>query len=158
MDTNRELTPRWEEMGPLKIAGLSEFFTEATMGEIPALWQRFVPHLGKIPGQIGFVTYGLLAPKPEADGWEYVCGVQVTDVSRLPEGFKPFSIEKTKYAVFPHAGHISTIRETWDYVWNKWLPESKTKISRGPRIEKYSEAFRPDKPGGVEIWIPLAES
>lgn len=159
MNTNPELTPRFEEIGPLKIAGVSKFYTEATIGEIPALWQSFVPHLGKIPGQIGGVTYGvILVPKPGADAWEYACGVQVSDLEQMLPDFKPFFIERTKYAVFSHDKHISAIRETFDYIWNKWLPKSKTKITRGPRIEKYSETFRPEAPGGVEIWIPLAES
>jgi AraC family transcriptional regulator len=138
------------------IAGSSEFYTEANMLDIPAQWQRFEPHIGKMPGQVGRATYGLLFPNEKGDGWEYVCGVEVSDFQGVPAEFKHFPIGKTKYAVFTHHGYLATLRDSMNYIWNKWLPESKTRITRGARVEKYSANFRPDAPGGVEIWIPLA--
>jgi AraC family transcriptional regulator len=38
--------PRFEEFGPLLVAGLSETYNAAGGAAIPAQWQRFVPHLG----------------------------------------------------------------------------------------------------------------
>jgi AraC family transcriptional regulator len=150
--------PSFEEIGPLLIAGLSESYTDATSAGIPAQWDRFVPHLGHIPGQMGGVAYGLLFPTELAGKWDYVCGVQVAEGCPLVADFQQFSLAKTKYAVFSHPGYLSTLRETWNYIWGKWLPESKLRITRGARVEKYAETFRPDAPGGVEIWIPLASS
>jgi AraC family transcriptional regulator len=134
---------------------LSESYTDETSAGIPAQWQRFVPHLGHIPGQIGGVTYGLLFPSAKPGHWDYVCGVQVSGFAHLTTEFQQFSLDKKKYAVFSHGGYISTLRDTWDHIWNKWLPESGIRISSGARIERYSETFRPAATGGVEIWIPL---
>ena len=58
MDSPREFVPQFEEIGPVLIAGVSELYTDATMSGIPAQWQWFVPHLGKIPGQAGGVHMG----------------------------------------------------------------------------------------------------
>jgi AraC family transcriptional regulator len=148
--------PRFEEFGPLLIAGLAESYTDETSAGIPAQWQRFVPHLGHVPGQMGGVAYGLLFPTAIPGHWDYACGVQVSDFADLPAEFQQFSLPKKKYAVFSHRGYISTLRSTWDHIWSKWLPESGMRISRDARIERYSETFRPTEMGGVEIWIPIA--
>jgi AraC family transcriptional regulator len=150
--------PRFEEFGPIRITGLGESYTDATSSGIPALWQRFDPYLGKIRGQIGGITYGVLTmPSSPAGYWDYVCGVQVSDFSEVPADFVKMDLSKEKYAVFSHRGHISTLRSTWNQIWTKWVPELKLPVTRGPRIELYSEEFRPAKPGGVEIWIPIKQ-
>jgi AraC family transcriptional regulator len=44
--------PRIEQGGLLLIAGLSGKYSLDTHQNIPALWQRFQPHLGNVPGQV----------------------------------------------------------------------------------------------------------
>ena len=149
--------PRFEELGPIRVAGLGESYTDATSRSIPALWQRFDPYLGKIAGQIGGVTFGVLTPGSPADHFDYVCAVQVSDFSTLPADFVKMDLPKQKYAVFPHHGHISTLRQTWGQIWNKWLPATKPRIAAASRLERYSAEFRLDRPGGVEIWIPIKD-
>src|SRR5579864_8643997 len=50
--TNLE-TPRIVNGKTLLVAGLGERYSSETCAAIPAQWQRFVPHLGSIPGQVG---------------------------------------------------------------------------------------------------------
>lgn len=157
MDSNGELIPQFQEIGPLLIAGVSEAYTEASMSGIPAQWQRFVPLIGQIPGQLGGVTYGLVIPSAKPGEWDYVCGVGVAEGAPLLPGFRLIPLAKTRYAVFKHAGYLSTLRESWGSIWNKWLPESKLRLTRSARVEKYSADFRPDQPGGIELWLPLAD-
>jgi AraC family transcriptional regulator len=147
--------PRSEEFGPVSIAGLGQRYNDETSVGIPALWQRFVPHIGHIPGQIGGKTYGVEWSLKGAEGFEYVCGVEVSDLSAVPAEFSQLTLEKQKYAVFSHTGHISTIRDTWGQIWNQWRTSSGVRIASTPRIEIYSETFNPSRPGGVEIWIPV---
>src|SRR5579871_2611057 len=44
--------PRIEQRGLLLIAGLGGRYSVDTPQNIPALWQRFQPHLGHVPGQV----------------------------------------------------------------------------------------------------------
>ena len=44
--------PRIEQGRLLLIAGLSGKYSLGTHQNIPALWQRFQPHLGNVPGQV----------------------------------------------------------------------------------------------------------
>jgi AraC family transcriptional regulator len=59
MQTDKSLvveleTPRFEDGKPLLIAGLRERLTD-NADNIPALWQRFVPYIGNVPGQLGHI-------------------------------------------------------------------------------------------------------
>src|SRR5690348_3364038 len=76
---------RFEQSPPLLIAGLRERLVQNPAVQIPALWQRFAPHIGKIPGQVGAVAYGIcLQSESPATGIDYVAGCAVTDASGLP--------------------------------------------------------------------------
>jgi AraC family transcriptional regulator len=138
--------PRIEDAGPLFIAGLRLRFTPETRGAIPALWQRFTPHIGSIPGEKKEATYGIVLceAEEEGDGFDYMAGL------RLP---------KRRYAVFQHMGHVSGIGATCAAIFGSWLPRSGNHLAKGALqlIERYDASrFDPRTGlGGLEIWVPL---
>ena len=150
--------PRFENGKALVVAGLRSRYTSETMNGIPAQWERFVPHIGKIPGQVGRVAYG--ACWNFADGIDYLTGVEVSSSSGLPGDFSVVTIPAQKYAVFPHRAHVSELRETLDAV-DKWLQGSGLGAVLGSAetpsfFERYSEEFDPRTGmGGMEVWIPI---
>jgi AraC family transcriptional regulator len=149
--------PRFVDGESLLIAGLSGRFTFESSAGIPALWQRLVPHLGHLPGQVGDVTYGVCCNNDDAGGsFEYIAGVAVTSFDALPAEFARIRIPKQRYAVFTHRDHISTIQSTFQAIWSDWLPASGRQASDGPSFERYDAAFDPRTgTGAVEIWVPL---
>jgi AraC family transcriptional regulator len=147
---------RLEEGGVLLIAGLGvRYGCENSVG-IPAQWQKFVPHLGSIAGQVGRKAYGVMCNYDDDGNFDYTCGVEVSDFSRVSTDWSRIIIPAREYAVFTHRDHISTIRSTWATIWNKWLPESARKVSDAPNFELYGEDFDSVTGRGlVEIWLPL---
>jgi AraC family transcriptional regulator len=131
------------------------------MKDIAAQWQRFAPYLGKVPGQVGSVAYGLCLNTAGSNGFDYVSGVEVLRSSGLPSELSAVSIPAQTYAVFLHRVHLSKLSETLDTIWNKWLPESGHQVARGgvgtPEFfERYADSFDPQTGmGGVEVWIPV---
>lgn len=148
--------PRFENLKTLLIAGLSERYNSQTSAGIPAQWQRFAPYLGHIPGQVGRTTYGVLCNSDDAGTTEYICGVEVSDFSRVPAELSRLHIPEQRYAVFTQRDHIATIRQTWFTIFNKALPESGHQPAGGPKFERYGEEFDSRTgTGGFEIWVPI---
>jgi AraC family transcriptional regulator len=149
-------TPRIENGKRLLIAGLGERYSCESSAAIPALWQRFLPQLGHIPGQVGQTAYGVCCNADDEGNFDYICGVEVSDFGLLPGENARIRIPEHRYAVFTHRDHISTIRRTWNTIWNQSLPESPYKPADAPNFERYDASFDSHTgTGGVEIWIPI---
>jgi len=151
--------PRLESGRRLLIAGIGARYTCEASGGIPSQWQRFIPHLDHIPGQIGGIAYGVSCNGDDAGSFDYVCGVEVKDFLRIPADWSRVRIAEQKYAVFAQRDHISTIRSTWNTIWNEWLPNSEYEVADAPDFERYDEHFNSTTGiGGFEIWIPVKAS
>jgi AraC family transcriptional regulator len=152
--------PRFENGKPLWIAGFRQHFTSETMKDMPSLWQRFAPHIGSTPGQVGRVAYGLCFNAQSPDGMDYMVGVEVSSPSHHRADFSVISIPAQRYAVFSHRDHVSKLHETLDAI-DKWLPGSALQVACGTTdgpdfFERYSEEFDPRTGmGGMSVWIPL---
>jgi len=82
--------------------------------------------------------------------------VEVKDFLRIPADWSRVRIPAQKYAVFSQRDHISTIRSTWNTIWNEWLPTFEYEVVDAPDFERYGEEFNPTTGmGGFEIWIPV---
>jgi AraC family transcriptional regulator len=148
--------PRFEHGKPLLIAGIGERYDGESSKAIPALWQRFAPHIGTIPGEIGKVAYGVCCNGDDEGNFDYIAGVEVADFSDLPAGFRTVRVPAQRYAVFSHSEHVSTIRRTVNTIWSKWLPDSGHQVADAPNFERYGPEFDPRTgEGGLEIWVPI---
>lgn len=148
--------PQYVDGRVYQIAGVSERYHANATANIPAQWQRFVPYLGHIPGQIGRVTYGVVCNSDDSGNADYICGVEVSDLTTVQPELTRLRIPEQRYAVFQHRAHVSEIRRTWFSIWSKWLPESGNKVFEGPAFERYGESFDPvTGAGGLEIWVPV---
>lgn len=150
--------PRIERGRALLIAGFGDRFTIDNLQGIPGVWQRFLPYLGRVPGQIGGnVSYGVCCNGDGDGGFDYIAGVEVSGVAGLRDDFRRVRIQPQTYAVFAHRGHISGIRATYHAIWNRWLPQSRYRHVEAPDFERYDAAFTPENIGGqVEIWVPVS--
>lgn len=146
----------------MRLAGLMQHFTSETMNEIGTLWNRFAPSIGKLPGQVGRVAYGAyfnLRMSPFS--FDCLVSVEVSETAALPSDFSHVDIPALRYAVFPHAGDVTTIRHTVDAIYQRWLPSSGYATIRMDSdlpymLERYGEKFDPKTASGdIEIWIPL---
>ena len=150
--------PRFEQGRDMIIAGLNMSYNFETRVNIPAQWQRFAPHIGKVPGQIGTISYGVCWNYRPATGFDYLTGVEVRDITTLPAEFAHVRLPARQYAVFTHRDHVSSIGKTIDTIWNQWVPQSGLKTADAPWFERYTEEFNPKTGlGGMEIWIPIAQ-
>jgi len=148
--------PRFENGRELRIAGLNASYTFETRVNIPAQWERFASVSAQIPGRVGGGAYGVCWNYKPGSGFDYLSGVEVGDVAKLPKEFTHIHLPAQRYAVFTHRKHVSAIVDTLDAIWKKWLPNSGKQAAEAPSFERYGEAFDPRTGlGGFEIWLPI---
>jgi AraC family transcriptional regulator len=149
------LPPRMQTGPTLLLAGLSERFAFGSLTGLPALWQRFRPHIGHVPGQMSPVAYGACYNTDDT-GFDYIAGVEVHDFAALPSDFARLRVGEQDYAVFTHTSHISTVRGTFMAIFNDWFPTSRHSPADAPVFERYDARFDSRTGnGGFEIWVPL---
>jgi AraC family transcriptional regulator len=148
--------PRFETGRAMLIAGLGERYTFETNQGIPFQWQRFVPYISHIPGQIGRATYGLCCNQDGAGSFDYVCGVEVGSFADLPSELQRVRVPRQPYAVFTHDGHVSRLRAVAYTIWNKFLPGSGLEVADSPDFELYGEHHDGKTGMGItEVWVPI---
>jgi AraC family transcriptional regulator len=148
--------PRFENGREMLIAGYRGHYTFETRVNIPAQWERFAPQIGKIPTQVGSTAYGVCWNYQPDRGFDYLSAVEISDLAGLPDDFSHLRLAAQRYAVFTHRKHVSSIVDTLDAIWKKWLPNSGKQAAQAPWFERYDEAFDPRTGmGGFEIWLPI---
>jgi AraC family transcriptional regulator len=146
---------RYEDGRPMLLAGLRRKHTFADVADgIPRQWKDFLK-LGKLPGQIGTVSYGAICGgDTQAQMMEYLCGVEVASFDQLPKELGRMRVPAVRYAVFLHEGNVASIQDTWRQVFAVWLPSSGLQSAETPDFEVYGERFDgATGEGGVEIWL-----
>ncbi|HSB11377.1 MAG TPA: GyrI-like domain-containing protein [Blastocatellia bacterium] len=147
---------RYESGRPMLLSGLRRQHPFSESGRsLPAQWEQF-RSIGQIPGRLGANVYGVMCGH-NSDGFEYMCAVEVESFAALPDGFGRMRVQAQDYGVFEHRGHVSTIRTTWERIF-EWLSTSASYQSANkPDFEVYRETFDSHTGvGGVEIWISIA--
>jgi AraC family transcriptional regulator len=150
MTTLEQTQPTFITKPAFTVVGL-RITTKPKSPEIPKLWDAFVPRMNELQNiSEPYVSYGVMASVDS--GLDYMAGNPVSEVDELPVGMSRWDIAETTYAVFEAT--LSTLPETFDYIFGVWLPASAYKQGSGPLLERYGETFSPDNPD-VDIYVPV---
>jgi AraC family transcriptional regulator len=147
--------PRFEQGRTLLVAGFGGHFRPETVAEIPKLWDRLLPQLGQIPGQVGRVCYGVCCNADDIGNFDYIAGVEVGDFGRLPAELVRARLPASEYAAFAFAGPLSAVSAAFHTIFAEWAPSSGRQLAEAPWVERYAEDFDPATGRGLEIWMPL---
>lgn len=146
------MVPRIVNMPALDVVGLA-YFGKNDAGQIPALWEQFIPREDDVPN--GQTDYFGICREMDENGIRYLAGRQVSDVAlELPDGMEAWSLAAQTYAAFPCT--LDTIRETYNFAFNTWLPASNFTHVRRPDFEYYGPEFDGKTGNGLYIFIPVA--
>ncbi|MFP5393173.1 MAG: GyrI-like domain-containing protein [Gammaproteobacteria bacterium] len=146
-----------ETLGELRFAGLGQYFGANERGGIPALWQRFAPSIGRVPGQApGYTAYGVVYDAASDGSMHYLCAVALEQGAPAPEGFDALTVPAHHYLRFTHSGHVSGLSATFMAIFGRWLPASTYVTDEAPLLERYTERFdaRTGR-GDIDILVPV---
>lgn len=156
------MEPKVVQRPALHVAGLSSRYKQQTRHNIPLLWERFIGQLAQVK-RVNQETYGIFEGAESCEGASeveiiYLAATQVSEDAALPKGWERKSLPGGSYLVFTHKGPISKIRETIDYIWGVWLPQSRHIRREAPDFELYDERFKMEDPESeVDLYIPIEE-
>jgi AraC family transcriptional regulator len=125
--------------------------------EIPQMWGTFMSRAGEVKHMVQFpnAAYGVCDNMDHETGeFDYVAAFEVSQVEDVPEGMVGLEIPGGTYAVFTCT--LPTLGETFDHVYQVWLPKSGYQRACGPEFELYDEQFSTDEPDSpMYIYIPV---
>jgi AraC family transcriptional regulator len=83
--------------------------------------------------------------------------VEWPDEHPLPHGFSAITIPEGLYAVCHYKGHHLKAFQTFQYLFNEWLPASDYVVDQRPHFEHMGKGYRGDSDDSEEFfYIPLA--
>jgi AraC family transcriptional regulator len=156
----KTMEPEIKNRPAFKAVGLS-YVGKNEHGEIPQLWDRFNPRFHE-PKNINSVEcFGLCISNlkdAQPGEFEYVACVEVADDRDIPDGMVCREVPAYKYAVFTHHGKLDTLGETYQYIYNTWLPQSGMELNPDKfDMEVYTDEFiLGDDKSKFYIWVALA--
>jgi predicted transcriptional regulator YdeE/DNA-binding transcriptional MerR regulator len=127
--------------------------------EISEMWGRFMPFIEPLASQPIKATYGWCGMPEEAveEGvFEYIAAVEATRANNLPDWAVVRMVPANTYAVFPHRGPATGLKETYHQAYHGWLPQSGYESAGPYDMEVYTEEFHGFSPDSVMyIYIPV---
>ena len=161
------MKPVIKEIEEIKIIGMEKTTTLKTSYiDIPKLWEEFCKRLCEIENiKNDKAFYEVRKPDLNFDMNDFtettefteIAGIEVSDVTNVPDGMVNIVIPDGKYAVFTHKGFAKDLRQTYEYIWGTWLPNSDYEADLKYDFELYGERFKgPDnKESEIDIYIPV---
>lgn len=124
--------------------------------EIAQMWNELVPRIREIESPTPtMVSYGVITEFDESTNeMEYVAGVEVDEVSDVPEDMVSVDVPAQTYAVFPTT--LPALHDTIMHIYDEWLPDADYERIVGPEFELYDENFDPnDEDSELYLYIPV---
>ena len=148
--------------------------------EIPALWGQFTQRgeelcprdtkvcfgICRVPGQEPSLQLEYSYAGEESNeqtatdmpvDFEYLAGVEYKEGQTLPTGTLIREVPDCNVAVFKHVGAVDTLHQTYNNIYNTWLPASAYQpLELGFDMEVYTDEFNHFAPDSVMyIYVPI---
>lgn len=144
--------PKLIDCTPFKVAGIGMRHTRDGGGAIPGQWAQ-LNREWPTPAPLSF---GVCCNSDDEGGFDYIAALPLNALPSVPAHWQRVDVPARRYLVAWHSGHISTIRATWFWLLDRYLPASNLNLANAPDLERYDTRFDEHSGhGGVEIWLPV---
>lgn len=155
------MDPRIEILEEKKLIG-NRLKMSLTSNKTGQLWGSFSPRIKDITNKVTTdkismqvydkLYYTNFNPTTEFEKW---AAIEVANFDNTPEEMETFTLIGGEYAVFDYKGS-STDGSIFQYIFMKWLPNSKYQLDSRPHFEVLGEKYKNNDPTSEEeIWIPI---
>lgn len=144
--------PRLIDCTSFQVAGIGMRHSRDSGGAIPGQWAQ----LNREWPTPAPVSFGVCCNSDDEGGFDYIAALPVNALPSVPAHWQRVDVPARRYLVAWHGGHISTIRSTWFWLLDQYLPASSLHLANAPDLERYDTRFDEHTGhGGVEIWLPV---
>lgn len=144
--------PRLIDCTHFQVAGIGMRHSRDSGGAIPGQWAQ----LNREWPTPAPVSFGMCCNSDDEGGFDYIAALPVNALPSVPAHWQRVDVPARRYLVAWHGGHISTIRSTWFWLLDQYLPASDLHLANAPDLERYDTRFDEHTGhGGVEIWLPV---
>ncbi|MET3149690.1 UNVERIFIED_ORG: AraC family transcriptional regulator [Stenotrophomonas geniculata] len=144
--------PRLIDCTSFQVAGIGMRHSRDSGGAIPGQWAQ----LNREWPTPAPVSFGVCCNSDDEGGFDYIAALPVNALPSVPAHWQRVDVPARRYLVAWHGGHISTIRSTWFWLLDQYLPASDLHLANAPDLERYDTRFDEHTGhGGVEIWLPV---
>lgn len=148
----------------LKVIGML-VRTTIKENKIPTLWQGFISRMKELDEiAVPECTLGICLSDNDLEYAEdtefgYIAGRVVKNKNFIPEGMIYHELLEQEVAVFTHCGKLDNLSETYNYIYEQWLPESGYELDDGDEVEWYDSRFKYDSVDSqMDIHIPIRKA
>lgn len=131
--------------------------------ETGQLARQFMPRRHEIQSRVGTYFFSIqnydnfkfkmITPVKTFEKW---VGVEVLDISQVPENMEVLIIKAGHYLVFNYKGSAKDFPEFWRQLHTEWLPNSEFELDNRPHFEKLPEGYNPmSLENEEEVWVPV---
>jgi len=151
------LRPRYEEKKGLLAVGLAAAYEFGAAEGIAGQWQRFMATIfPEIAHRLPTIPIGVATAVDSDGAFTYVAAAEVSSASEARADLEVVRVAPRRWAIFEHAGHITSLSQSYANIWDRWLPASGLNVADAPSLERHKPMFDPRTgSGGVDIWIPV---
>lgn len=152
-----EMEPKFVNLPAFTVVGIP-YVGKNENQEIAQMWGVFNQQAEKIRNAVHDGAYGVCLMQPDLPegAFEYVACFKVEKVEDVPEGMVVREVPAQQYAVFTHAGPLEKLSDTYNYIYQVWLPKSGYQAAGNFDFEYYNEEFNNFSPDSrFYIYMPV---
>ncbi len=127
------------------------------------LWHSFMKRRTEIGNTVSSKLYSLqyypesyfeaFNPASVFEKWALI---EVSDFNDIPNNLESFILPGGLYGVFYYHGAANDAASVFQYIFEKWLPNSIYQLDNRPHFEILGEKYKKDDPDSEEeIWVPI---
>lgn len=140
-----------------KLVGL-RYQGKNEQNEIAGLWDEFNRRYREIQHNTRGAAIGVcrIPPGLPEGEFEYTACAQVSQIADVPEGMVSLELPALKVVAYPHHGKLDTLGETYQALYQGWLPQSGLEmVEPGFDMEYYGEEFDFSDKSMFYIYVPV---
>jgi len=157
------MTPRIVTLAPKKLVGM-HLKMNLTNNKTFELWSGLMPRRKEI---LHNISTDLISMQVYDSAYNFEkfdinaffvkwAAVEVTNFENIPNGMESFVLEGGLYAVFDYKGNAINAAQTFQYIFQNWLPNSNYNLDKRPHFELLGAKYKNNDPNSEEeIWIPI---